>query len=92
MDRWNTATGKTTLARLIAKYLHAFGVLPLDRFVEKNGLEMKGKFAGHTTHTVKEAIKDAMGGCLFLDEAATRTHIYSALLHMQQHPGAAPSR
>ena len=65
----NPGTGKTMLARLVAGYLHAFGVLPLDRFVEKNGLEMKGKFAGHTAHTVKEAIKDAMGGCLFLDEA-----------------------
>jgi hypothetical protein len=26
---------------------------------------------GHTTHTVKEAVADAAGGCLFLDEART---------------------
>ena len=65
----NPGTGKTTVARLIARYLHAFGVLPRDRFVEKNGLEMKGKYVGHTTHTVKEAVADAMGGTLFLDEA-----------------------
>ena len=65
----NPGTGKTTVARLIARYLHAFGVLPHDRFVEKNGLDLKGKYVGHTSHTVKEAISDAMGGCLFLDEA-----------------------
>ena len=62
-------TGKTTVARLLARYLHALGVLPLDRFVEKNGLELKGRFVGHTSHTVKEAVQDAMGGCLFVDEA-----------------------
>ena len=39
----NPGTGKTTIARLMAKYLHALGVLPYDRFVEKNGLELKGK-------------------------------------------------
>lgn len=65
----NPGTGKTTVARLIAKYLHAFGVLPRDRFVEKNGLDLKGKYVGHTSHTVKEAISDAIGGCLFIDEA-----------------------
>jgi len=65
----NPGVGKTTVARLIARYLHAFGVLPRDRFVEKNGLEMKGKYVGHTTHTVKEAVADAIGGTLFLDEA-----------------------
>eukprot|EP01051_Picozoa_sp_SAG22_P008285 SAG22_NODE_622_length_8493_cov_196.309864_7_plen_1412_part_00 len=65
----NPGTGKTTLARLIFKYLHAYGVLPKDSFVEKNGLEMKGKYVGHTAPTVKEAIAEAMGGCLFLDEA-----------------------
>jgi stage V sporulation protein K len=48
----NPGTGKTTIARLIARYLHAFGVLPRDRFVEKNGLEMKGQYVGHTVHTV----------------------------------------
>jgi hypothetical protein len=44
-------------------------VLPRDRFVEKNGLDLKGKYVGHTSHTVKEAISDALGGCLFIDEA-----------------------
>jgi SpoVK/Ycf46/Vps4 family AAA+-type ATPase len=65
----NPGTGKTTLARLMFTYLHAYGILPKNAFVERNGLEMKGKYVGHTAPTVKEAIAEAMGGCLFLDEA-----------------------
>ena len=29
----------------------------------------QGKYVGHTSHVVKEAVQDAMGGCLFIDEA-----------------------
>ena len=65
----NPGTGKTTLARLMGKFLHAYGVLPKDTFTERNGLEMKGQYVGHTGPLVKEAVEDAMGGCLFLDEA-----------------------
>jgi SpoVK/Ycf46/Vps4 family AAA+-type ATPase len=65
----NPGVGKTTLARLMARFLHAYGVLPKDSFVERNGLELKGQFVGQSCPRVKEAIKDAMGGCLFIDEA-----------------------
>jgi SpoVK/Ycf46/Vps4 family AAA+-type ATPase/DNA-binding beta-propeller fold protein YncE len=65
----NPGTGKTTVARLVAKYLHAFGILPTDRFVEKNALSLKGQYVGQTGPTVKQAVADAMGGCLFIDEA-----------------------
>lgn len=65
----NPGTGKTTVARLIAKYLHAHGVLPRDAFVERNALMLKGQFVGQTAPSVLEAVKDAMGGCLFIDEA-----------------------
>ena len=64
----NPGTGKTTIARKIAKYLHAFGVLPTDRVVERNGLELKGQYVGQTAPVVKEMISSAMGGCLFIDE------------------------
>jgi SpoVK/Ycf46/Vps4 family AAA+-type ATPase len=65
----NPGVGKTTVARLVAKFLHAYGILPTDRFVEKNALELKGQFVGQTGPTVKAAVADAMGGCLFIDEA-----------------------
>jgi len=65
----NPGTGKTTVARLIGRYLYAHGVLPRDTFVERNALALKGQFVGQTAPTVTEAIRDAMGGCLFIDEA-----------------------
>ena len=65
----NPGTGKTTYARLIFKVLHAYGILPRDNFVEKNGLDLKGQHVGSTAPKVKKIIKEAMGGCLFLDEA-----------------------
>ena len=65
----NPGTGKTTTARLIARFLCAYGVLPRTNFVEKNGLELKGRYVGSTAPTVKEAVAQAMGGCLFVDEA-----------------------
>ena len=54
---------------MISKFLHAYGVVPKDTFVEKNGLELKGKYVGHSCPAVQEAFADAMGGCLFIDEA-----------------------
>lgn len=65
----NPGTGKTTVARLIGRYLYAHGVLPRDTFVERNALALKGQFVGQTAPTVVEAVRDAMGGCLFIDEA-----------------------
>ena len=62
-------TGKTSVARLLARYLRAFGVLSRDRFVEMNGLELKGQYSGQTVHVVKEAIANSLGGALFVDEA-----------------------
>eukprot|EP00438_Fugacium_kawagutii_P026926 Skav203294 [mRNA] locus=scaffold2189:17741:20127:- [translate_table: standard] len=67
---WEThvaRTGKTTVARLIGRYLYAHGVLPRDTFVERNALALKGLQMG-----------DAMGGCLFIDEAGlTVTEAYA---------------
>jgi AAA+ superfamily predicted ATPase len=57
------------VARHIARYLHAHGILPRDAFVERNALVLKGQYVGQTAPTVVEAVRDAMGGCLFIDEA-----------------------
>jgi SpoVK/Ycf46/Vps4 family AAA+-type ATPase len=65
----NPGTGKTTTARLIARYLKAFGILPTGQFREVNGLHLKGQYVGQTSHRVSSIVKDAIGGCLFIDEA-----------------------
>ena len=65
----NTGTGKTTFARIMHRFMFAYGLVCKDNFVEKNGLELKGRFVGQTPHQVKDAFQEAMGGTLFLDEA-----------------------
>ncbi|CAE7902736.1 spoVK [Symbiodinium microadriaticum] len=45
-------TGKTTFARLLARFFHTYGVLPKDSFVEQNGLELKAEFMGGTAPRV----------------------------------------
>ena len=65
----NPGTGKTTLARLIFKFLRACDILKKNCFIEMNALDLKGQYVGHTAPRVISKIKSAMGGCLFLDEA-----------------------
>ena len=65
----NPGTGKTTFARLLHKFLHAYGILRRDAFVERNGLDLKGSYVGQTAPKVQETFADAMGGTLFVDEA-----------------------
>ena len=68
----NPGSGKTTLARLIHKFLRAYDVLKKDTFVEMNALELKGEYVGHTAPKVIGAVRGAMGGVLFLDEVSCR--------------------
>jgi SpoVK/Ycf46/Vps4 family AAA+-type ATPase len=65
----NPGTGKTTFTRLLFRFLRAYGILPKDVFSEKNGLELKGQYVGDTSPKVIDAVAEAKGGCLFLDEA-----------------------
>ena len=65
----NPGTGKTTIARLLFRFLRAYGVLTKDAFVEKNGLDCLDKYCGGTAPKVQGMFREAMGGCLFLDEA-----------------------
>ena len=65
----NPGTGKTTFARLFFKFLRAYGVLQKDVFVEINGLDLKGQYVGSTGPKVQGYFRQAMGGCLFIDEA-----------------------
>ena len=67
----NPGTGKTMFSRLLYRFLRAYGILKSDHeiFLERNGLELKGQFLGDTAPKVKRAVRDARGGCLFIDEA-----------------------
>lgn len=67
-------TGKTTVARIVAKLYRAIGVLPSGHLVETGREDLVGKFIGHTAPAVKKKVEEAMGGVLFIDEAYTLTH------------------
>ena len=62
-------TGKTTIARIISKYLKAIGVLTGGQLVEVSRGDLVGRYVGHTAPLTNQVIKSAIGGVLFIDEA-----------------------
>lgn len=65
----NPGTGKTTLARLLAKIYYELGVLPREEVIETNRSQLVGSFVGQTEENVQTIVKKAVGGVLFIDEA-----------------------
>ena len=65
----NPGTGKTTMARLLAKIYHAIGVLPKGQLVEVDRSGLVAGFVGQTALKTQEVIEKARGGVLFIDEA-----------------------
>ena len=65
----NPGTGKTTIARLVSKYLKAIGALSGGQLVEVSRGDLVGRYVGHTAPLVNQVIQSAMGGVLFIDEA-----------------------
>lgn len=72
----NPGTGKTEVARLIAKIYHQIGVLPTEKIVETDRASLVGQYVGHTAAKTLEICKDALGGVLFIDEAYSLTTKY----------------
>lgn len=73
----NPGTGKTTIARLIAEAYAEIGIISNDNFIEANRASLIGQYIGETEKNVKEMLRLARGGCLFIDEAyslVTDTH------------------
>lgn len=65
----NPGTGKTTIARIVAKYLKAIGVLSSGHLCEVTRADLVGQYAGHTAVKTTDVIRGAIGGVLFIDEA-----------------------
>ena len=65
----NPGTGKTTIARLVARYLKAMGVLTGGQLIEVTRADLVGKYVGHTAPLTQQVIRSAIGGVLFIDEA-----------------------
>ena len=69
----NPGTGKTTVARILASIYKDLGVLKKGHLVEVDRSGLVKGYMGQTAEHVKEVIKDAMDGILFIDEAYTLT-------------------
>jgi SpoVK/Ycf46/Vps4 family AAA+-type ATPase len=69
----NPGTGKTTVARILAKIFKAVGIIERGDLIECDREKLVGAFVGQTAIKTNEMIDKAQGSVLFIDEAYSLT-------------------
>lgn len=64
----NPGSGKTTVARLYAKFLSSMGIIPGDKFIETTGSRLANDGVSGCQKIIETLLKDG-GGAIFIDEA-----------------------
>ena len=67
----NPGTGKTTVARILAKLYKEIGILSEGQLIETDRSGLVAGYVGQTAIKTQKKIQEAMGGILFIDEAYT---------------------
>ena len=65
----NPGTGKTTIARIIARLYGSIGLVSRGHVIEVSRADLVAGYVGQTALKVQEVVDRAVGGVLFIDEA-----------------------
>lgn len=69
----NPGTGKTTVARILAKIYKELGALSQGHLIEVDRSKLVAGYVGKTAEQVSKVVERALGGVLFVDEAYSLT-------------------
>lgn len=70
----NPGSGKTEVARIVAKALYEQGVLKSNKLTEVQSGDLISGYVGQTAEKTRKVVESALDGVLFIDEAYTLTH------------------